>query len=544
MSREERSHKESNWICFLCSETCEANTHADLNEPIKESDKGIKPTTRSSVRILQWNAEGLKYKVDELTKRLQESDIDVAAIQESWLTKSDKTPTIKGYVAIREDRKVNIQRGGLIFYIKDSIYFERVGYITTRGHEIHTIRIRMSKSKWLTITNFYIPPPQHARSGQTIEYDTSVIPFSPSSLICGDFNAHHPVWDSIQPEDDRGLLTLEWAYTNELTILNDPNSPTRHSKVTGNGSSPDLTIAGANWSDKCTWAVDEEEIGGSDHLPVITTVQASISHRASFNASPRWRSNGIDWAAFRNQVDQNLKKQTTPNSLTQRATAFTTTIINAARKHVRKVKPAKAKNAQITPKVRNLIKKRNTLRKSISTKKKEWLQACTEVSNAKREAKREQWEEVVNSAISDLDERSMWRFIKSLNGAPATNSPNEAMKIGGKTVISAKKKAEAFAKHYASVSRLSFSKSERDFARRLKKLTRSNKGQLNIPAFTMVELKTALSNMRRKGAPGPDDITPAFLKELGPVALQELLDLSNNDANVLNILLKYSGSGL
>ena len=80
MSREEHSHKESNWICFLCSETCEKNIHPDLNEPIKESDKGIKSTTRSSVHILQWNAEGLKYKVDELTKRLQESDLDVAAI--------------------------------------------------------------------------------------------------------------------------------------------------------------------------------------------------------------------------------------------------------------------------------------------------------------------------------------------------------------------------------------------------------------------------------------------------------------------------------
>ena len=64
-------------------------------------------------------------------------------------------------------------------------------------------------------------------------------------------------------------------------------------------------------------------------------------------------------------------------------------------------------------------------------------------------------------------------------------------------------------------------------ARRLKRLTRSNKDQFKIPVFTMVELKSAISKMRRKGAPGPDDITPAFLKELGPLALQELLELSN-----------------
>ena len=42
-----------------------------------------------------------------------------------------------------------------------------------------------------------------------------------------------------------------------------------------------------------------------------------------------------------------------------------------------------------------------------------------------------------------------------------------------------------------------------------------------------MELKQAIAKMRRKGAPGPDDITPAFLKELGPIALQELLDICN-----------------
>ena len=57
----------------------------------------------------------------------------------------------------------------------------------------------------------------------------------------------------------------------------------------------------------------------------------------------------------------------------------------------------------MTPKLRGLIKKRNELRKNISTKRKEWLEACTEVSKAKVEAKAEQWEEIISSAISDID---------------------------------------------------------------------------------------------------------------------------------------------
>ena len=38
----------------------------------------------------------------------------------------------------------------------------------------------------------------------------------------------------------------------------------------------------------------------------------------------------------------------------------------------------------------------------------------------------------------------------------------------------------------------------------------------------MQELETVIKRMRRKGAPGEDDIPPSFLKELGPAALNEL----------------------
>ena len=302
MSRDKRSHKETNWTCFLCQETGEQDSHLNPDIPIKESAKGMRTVTRSSLRILQWNADGLKSKSDELASRLKSGDIDVAVIQETWLTKSDGTPNVGSeYIAIREDRKVNIQRGGLIIYVRKSVIYDRLGYISKRGTKILSIRVRLTKSKWITLTNYYIPPPDS--TGQVIEFDTSLIPVSPSSIICGDFNAHHPSWDAIQPEDARGLTTLEWACSNDLSILNDPESPTRHNRATGNGSSPDLTVVGGNWSEKSVWAVDEEEIGGSDHLPIIITVHATVNHQPVTSANQRWRTNGINWTNFRNQVE-------------------------------------------------------------------------------------------------------------------------------------------------------------------------------------------------------------------------------------------------
>ena len=43
----------------------------------------------------------------------------------------------------------------------------------------------------------------------------------------------------------------------------------------------------------------------------------------------------------------------------------------------------------------------------------------------------------------------------------------------------------------------------------------------------MGELKAAIRRLKRRGAPGADDIPPAFLKELGPRALTELLEIFN-----------------
>ena len=93
----------------------------------------MKTFNKPSLRILQWNAEGLKSKSDELAIRLRENDIDLAVIQETWLQEKDSTPNVGDYTAIREDRKNNMKRGGLIFYIRKTVPYDLLGYISKNG---------------------------------------------------------------------------------------------------------------------------------------------------------------------------------------------------------------------------------------------------------------------------------------------------------------------------------------------------------------------------------------------------------------------------
>ena len=98
----------------------------------------------------------------------------------------------------------------------------------------------------------------------------------------------------------------------------------------------------------------------------------------------------------------------------------------------------------------------------------------------------------------------------------------------GRLISSNKKKANLFAHHYAAVSKLTFSEEERDENRRLKKILQSpSVDDKSCLEFSMSELKKAIRKMKTKGAAGPDEISPSFLKALGPNALAELLAIFN-----------------
>ena len=61
----------------------------------------------------------------ELRYLLINSDIDVLAVQESKLRKTDKTPFIEGYATVRNDRH-NILGGGLLIFIRTDIVFKKL----------------------------------------------------------------------------------------------------------------------------------------------------------------------------------------------------------------------------------------------------------------------------------------------------------------------------------------------------------------------------------------------------------------------------------
>ena len=64
----------------------------------------------------------------ELRDLLISSDIDILAVQEWKLQKTDKTPFTEGYTTICKDQ-ANILGGGLLIFIRTDIVFEKLNSV-------------------------------------------------------------------------------------------------------------------------------------------------------------------------------------------------------------------------------------------------------------------------------------------------------------------------------------------------------------------------------------------------------------------------------
>ena len=102
------STRDNHWKCEkytnITQNRSSEPTNCQLPGSTNSSPSQPVPTTsRKKLKIFQWNADGIRPKFIELPEGLLHSDIDVLAVQESKLQKTDKTPSIEGYATIRKD---------------------------------------------------------------------------------------------------------------------------------------------------------------------------------------------------------------------------------------------------------------------------------------------------------------------------------------------------------------------------------------------------------------------------------------------------------
>ena len=102
------------------------------------------------------------------------------------------------------------------------------------------VNISLNNSSSVSFLNVYAPlfaPPQ-----RMAELTSFLPPFfpTPKISILGDFNCHHPLWDSRGTSDPCREEVFNWVISSDLLPLNDPDTPTLLHCSSGSRSSLDI----------------------------------------------------------------------------------------------------------------------------------------------------------------------------------------------------------------------------------------------------------------------------------------------------------------
>lgn len=527
------------WTCKKCVQraTKTVITPAVQTTPISERKSEF--CKRSSFKVLQWNADDIRTKMVEFRTCLTENNIDIALVQESKLLSKHPDPRVEGYAVVRQDRPAHADGterlgGGLLTFVKTDIPFSVVQQKPDPDSILETLSIKVNSTRkgQITITNCYCPPIRNTENEvRQSGFDPAALSRLKAQLIAGDLNAHSQLWDDNQQPDEMGDKLEEWLMTNNMMCINS-GTATRTNKGTGGGSTPDIAFVPSNWADKAQWST--LECIGSDHLPILITLNMdmTIIKCAPALAGRRWNWKRADWDAFANEIDRKIPEiDVTGAKLTNRIKMLTKVILDSAKTNIGESHQNRQDKCWMTPEITNAIKERNRLRRDVANSRKQWVDKCAEVRELINNAKEEEWRQFIQDNTINQDAGKAWKLIKSLNAAPASSNPNEAMVVNGHTIQGNFAKAESFARHFTAINRQSLNADEKDRKRATRKKLSNARNEPDEDCekpFSMSELEQAISQMKKKSAPGPDEITPRFLKALGPLAKEFLLQCFNS----------------
>ena len=232
-----------------------------------------------SLRVLQWNAGGLRARGTELLHFLSSHPVDLICIQESNLNSSSFF-RIPGFSALRSDcthsrsgilsPDTTHASGGVVIFVRQGLSFFELSTSSLSSLDPYFdyvgINISFNNSSSLSFLNVYAPPIRSSPTdGRTDCFSPSILPSSRNLFILGDFNCHHPLWDLRGTSDPRREEVIDWVISSDLLPLNDPDTPTLLHRSSGSRSCPDIFFAPSSLAFSCSWEVLQDL--GSDHLP-------------------------------------------------------------------------------------------------------------------------------------------------------------------------------------------------------------------------------------------------------------------------------------
>ena len=476
-----------------------------------------------SLILAQWNAEGLKNKKPELQEFLRREKVDIICIQETHLSEAHRF-FVRGYETFRHDRK-NQHKGGLVTLVRNTIPAAEVKRSEENiGTEYLVVKI-VTEKKEAFIHNVYCSP------DKTLNMDTLPTE-NHSTFVLGDLNSHSPSW-GYEDLNTRGEHIEDWMTDKNMLLLNKPNDQaTFWSRTWKKSSTPDLAFATEELEKKTTRKV-MDQLGGSDHRPVLLKVHDEGCAR-SYCKEPSWNYRKANWTKFEKLTTTFCQKKGATNSddLDTNVKRFTEAILEAAKWSIPQGRRQDYKPywSETMEKVENeLNTARNRMEESgtgeaIAVHNR----AKMKYDETKVEEIRKAWHEKTQSLNIEKDEGKVWKLTKALNDDYQEKHRSTILKEDEKH-ITGKQAANLLAETFKENSSLEIPREKAaNMRQRIKQEAKKQETVDSMESdFTMFEMNKAIQKLKNKKAPGPDKITNEMIKHLSTQAKEYLLFIFN-----------------
>jgi len=479
----------------------------------------------ATTSIVQWNCRGLRANFDELQLLIQQYNPAVICLQETFTdgseTFTDGSVNLRQFAYFSAPPKKGSIRGDVGIYVKLQVPHSQIELKS----KLPAVAVQITIHRPITVCSVYLSPSSRWTCKDLLElYQELPSPV----LICGDFNAHSPLW-GLQQKDKKGEIIEDLLTDSDLVLLNNRSSTYLH-PATGTQTAIDLTMGDPNLVLDFRWLVCDDS-HGSDHFPVI--IQTDKPEVES--VPQRWKFTKADWAEYSNMCSSNLTSDdfTTFNNP---VTAFSDALIKIAKECIPKTTghPKKPSKPWFDKECKEQLATRNNALNQLKTCVSRANLSLFKVARAQtrrfiRQHKRETWQRFVGKINSNTPSKQIWTMIHKINGRRPP-APTVHLKVNNNLITDKKSIADTIANtisHNSSSDHYSRQfQHYKNRAERQKPDFRSDNGENYNAEFSFTELQDALQRAHDT-AVGPDDIHYMLLRKLPTNAKLVLLNIFN-----------------
>lgn len=308
------------------------------------------------MKFLAWNSKSLARSRFELLDLLDQLDINICLISETWL-KPSKNISFPGFSIYRHDR-TDRPGGGVAILVRSNIEHHQVK-VPSSVKNIDAVAVNFSfRGSAVTLISCYLPPGKSALVGDF----RTLLTLSHSVVLAGDFNAKHTNW-GCNSVNSYGKKLFDMSLRHTFDII----TPDSHTYFpTNTRMSPSIIDFACIRNLPFTCTAEVVEALDSDHLPVLYNLLGDLVAPQSVEC---YRYDKADWGAFGNHVNRHVSVHTknieTIVEIDDELSKFTELVNDSMLRHIPKCSP-RSIDIRLPEYILDLIKERNVLRSSYS----------------------------------------------------------------------------------------------------------------------------------------------------------------------------------